>query len=597
MVQSMIDAENGTTQGANKNKEFKEVWEVFHSLPYELAIEISHLLEEREAKRPSYDWSILLIVAANKTQRNIKSVRLGPFKLHVDDLDDEIKAAYVVLKYEDRYLGSYKADSRDEFRENSSKVAAGEGFDFDETEPQNKDIEPLERRPPSPSVQSTMPRPTVHDRDMQFHDIPSSRTPRDGPEPRSAVSFAENTKSYSGTGPSFVRGRARPRTQSQDKPSAQFHGQAFHDVPAPIHDYESYYPAPDRYFSADDREQRPRFRPENPALRRTSAVPIRTAHPEEDPVYLEQVFPGPYGPSFDPNIGPYRMPPPSGIYDSRRQRYDSLQNTSLVPYRRWSGSRWRRQSPVVYERVSRPVNITDRIYNEPEELGGPQRPMYRSRAPEYGQDVNEYNDPILRTRRISRNEPVAIPRSSAPQRDAIRERDLIFEREYQDRRMEPRYYDDSDDRDINVREKREIPVIVREPPRHTKRVIQVKKDRKEPRIVEEEDHKLEEEIADRLVAKLTNGQSKAPNDSQKKKSLERLREKEKETSKVYESSYFTDSESLKDNDDAEDSRPPLARSRSNASCSSRSSSENKALVPPPVTEQEASRRYLLSISR
>jgi len=75
----MIDAENGTTQGANKNKEFKEVWEVFHSLPYELTIEISHLLEEREAKRPSYDWSILLIVAANKTQRNIKSVRLGPF--------------------------------------------------------------------------------------------------------------------------------------------------------------------------------------------------------------------------------------------------------------------------------------------------------------------------------------------------------------------------------------------------------------------------------------------------------------------------------------------------------------------------------------
>ena len=100
MLKALMEAENGSTK---HSKRFQPVWEVLLSLSPQLIQQISSLLEERAARKPNYDWSILLIDLP-KIPENTRSIVFGPFKFYLKEEKEEVNEVYVILKYEETPL-------------------------------------------------------------------------------------------------------------------------------------------------------------------------------------------------------------------------------------------------------------------------------------------------------------------------------------------------------------------------------------------------------------------------------------------------------------------------------------------------------------
>jgi hypothetical protein len=97
MLKALMEAETGNSK---YSKKFPPVWEVLLSLSPQLVAQINNLLEERAARKPDYDWSILLIDLPQALE-NRRSVTIGPFKFYLEDKNEEVNDIYVVLKYEE----------------------------------------------------------------------------------------------------------------------------------------------------------------------------------------------------------------------------------------------------------------------------------------------------------------------------------------------------------------------------------------------------------------------------------------------------------------------------------------------------------------
>jgi hypothetical protein len=88
------------TRNSKQSKRFPPVWEVLLSLSPQLVDQVNNLLEERAARKPNYDWSILLIDLP-KTPENKRSIIIGPFKFYLKEKKEEVNDVYIILKYEE----------------------------------------------------------------------------------------------------------------------------------------------------------------------------------------------------------------------------------------------------------------------------------------------------------------------------------------------------------------------------------------------------------------------------------------------------------------------------------------------------------------
>jgi len=487
MIQRMINAENDANNGSKKAREYVELWATFSSVPSHLAERINNLLEDRAYLAPEYDWSILMISKSNSPEHREKAVKVGPFKFHIDDLKQDLGGVYVILKYEDKYLRS-KAKEAARPR---SKSAESINSNTSAKEPNVRSptaikipTEPASASRYTTNLQRYQTYPTPYEEETpkrSFSNYSTHRHHYDRPEPQPRFSFSGGKipSSNDASNP-FVRQRSRSRT---------------HDThPAIYRDRDESFLEPDAKINIIERERlhsRMAYNEHNP---KQSTPQPRPAY-YDDNIVDGSMFPGYFGSSYNPDIGAYRMPPPraSGTHDSELHVADPSYNMSLVPYRDRPQSRTR--SPP------HPIIITNRIYNEPDDFDDFDRRIHRSRVPASVQDLDENDEPISGTRRTARSTSVPVQRQSNRGRKSAFDVERLPDERYGS------YYSDGDDIDIRITESRRAHNIGRRgyPETRENPLTQLPYAGRRPqsRIVEEEDNQSEEEIADRLVAKLS----------------------------------------------------------------------------------------------
>jgi hypothetical protein len=132
MIKALMEAEKDYSKGLRKPKLFKPVWKVLPLLSPYLIQQINDLVTERKVQKHQYDWSIVLIDLPDKTDIR-RSVRIGPFRFHLEDEKPNVDGIYIILKYEEKsekppgviFVGSRGVERS---RSRSPDDAASEGY-------------------------------------------------------------------------------------------------------------------------------------------------------------------------------------------------------------------------------------------------------------------------------------------------------------------------------------------------------------------------------------------------------------------------------------------------------------------------------------
>lgn len=105
MIKALMEAEKDYYKGRRKSKSFKPVWEVLPLLSPYLIQQINDLVTERKERGNLFDWSIVLIDIPEKSEIR-RSVKIGPFKFHLEDEKPNVDGIYIILKYEEKLVKS-----------------------------------------------------------------------------------------------------------------------------------------------------------------------------------------------------------------------------------------------------------------------------------------------------------------------------------------------------------------------------------------------------------------------------------------------------------------------------------------------------------
>jgi len=456
-----MEAENGNTK---HSKRFPPVWEVLLSLSPQLVHQISSLFEERAARKPNYDWSILL-VDLPKTPENNRFVVFGPFKFYLQDKKEEVNEVYVILKYEETPL---KQQSNRNGRQRS-------------TSPESVSSEnsaPAYHRRPSTSLLPERSRSISRRRSSisrarstlrnSYSGYPEEDTYEDRihrrPSRSSSRSFVDERPIYGQDSPYYPTNGPQSQVYVQ---TPEYRG------PRPQSFYRDQRPWP----GTAEAEEHEDYYPVNPILRSAPYVvpnsPAYTANPFSPVARIYAGNPPPGVPPFTSYSGIPRMPPPPAPANynsfapdlSSRERPGILRRDSAYderdviierrpePYLTRNSSSREHQSPdrrhssglaarsyidddEDYERVRRgeipgPIRRTNSIGRERDESGDSDSddPEFRNRRPRprrTSREVEELRHASIRRHSIARE-------FSATVTDEHDEDELLSEKEIADR--------------------------------------------------------------------------------------------------------------------------------------------------------------------